>query len=169
LNEREEDEYSDDDDDEYDDDEEDDDYYDDDNETTWSTIDGDDHDDDDEDDDEADWVTIDGEGNVDGEGNELSDDEDEDEDEDEEIEINPTLLAPIEDVTHFLQEKGYTMIDLVSVLLSRPSRMDPEMDISYVAKINIELQKIFDTLDKSSFLSHMERNGIDVENIQFAV
>jgi hypothetical protein len=150
MNEREE--YDEDDD--YDEDDEDDDEdYDeeDEEETIWTTIEGDD--DDEDEDDDADWLTISDEG----------------EEREEEIDVSVNLLAHVEDVTRIIEEKGYTMLDLVSVLMSRPSRMDSDMDISYVAKTNVELHKIFDTLDKLSFIEHMERNGINIENVEFVV
>jgi hypothetical protein len=92
------------------------------------------------------------------------DEEDEDEDEeDEDGEKEPECT--IEQLHQKLQDKGYTMMDLVSVCFDKFSRIDPKYTKEHYKKISEDVMAVEEELTDEAYKQYDERTIMRSEDI----
>ena len=100
-----------------------------------------------EDDDESEYVSD-------------EDDEEDDEDDEDEITANKEYVGDVEDIVARIESKGYTMLDIVSLLFNKFSKKDEKYTHEYV-------KNLCDTVDQMNLdteLESKERENMGVED-----
>jgi hypothetical protein len=88
------------------------------------------------------------------------------EDDDEVYDEQDENVANIEVVTQHLAEKGFTMIDLASILFNRYKRNDPKYTNRYINRMIENVYEIIDKLDEIADNEFNERELFAQEDVR---
>jgi hypothetical protein len=89
-----------------------------------------------------------------------SEDEGEDEDEDD-ASLSEEFEAPVEAITQAFLDKGYTLTDMIAMLLARPSKTDPKITMEFIKKVSDDFDEIIEKLDEEEEQRENVRNVLD--------
>ena len=91
----------------------------------------------------------------------LSEDASEDASEDDEdASLNEEPEASVEAITQAFVDKGYTLTDMIAMLLVRPSKTDPKVNMEFIKKLSEDFDEIIDKLDEEALVEAERRESV---------